>query len=517
MTSPADRVHWDALTSTALVGTDRRPYQGDLLADAAVETARRRAGRRPAPEPHTPETPTLVRPAPEAPTSGSLTPGRSVPEAPAAGRPAPAHAPVRPATEEEGQSLIGRAADEGEAAGGQPVPEEQAVIGRAAAGRLVRIMGGEQRRLLGEWLEAAAATGRRVPPAVLPELLEHGLSDRSIRAHIGRLAGRRGRWLAERAERWAYLLEEPTGETWELGSAADRLAYLRRLRAAEPGEARRLLESTWERETPDDRAAFMAVMAAGLSMDDEPFLEAALDDRRREVRQEAANLLTRLPGSRLAGRMAERARRCLTVGPAVIHVEAPEACDKAMERDGVRAKPPRGIGERAWWLQQVIARAPLSTWELPPHRMLRKRMPEWHDEVRAAWVRAAVLQRDPEWARAMFAWDPIADLLEALPPDEQQELAAGFVNDHDPDGQLIMVLGGVAPCWRERLATAVLRKIVRVAATQPWNLGELVRLAGERIDPALAALAEGFSPVPPVQEVTALLRFRADMLRELSP
>ncbi|MEV4217694.1 DUF5691 domain-containing protein [Nonomuraea sp. NPDC049725] len=547
MTSPADRVHWDALTSTALVGTDRRPYQGDLLADAAVETARRRAGRRPTPEPHTPETSTPVRPAPGASTSGSLTPGRSVPEAPAAGRHAPAPAPVRPATEEEGQSLIGRAADEGEAAGGQPAPEEQgvvgrpapekgqpvpmqqaaigppapeeeqAVIGRAAAGRLVRIMGGEQRRLLGEWLEAAAATGRRVPPAVLPELLEHGLSDRSIRAHIGRLAGRRGRWLAERAERWAYLLEEPTGETWELGSAADRLAYLRRLRAAEPGEARRLLESTWERETPDDRAAFMAVMATGLSMDDEPFLEAALDDRRREVRQEAANLLTRLPGSRLAGRMAERARRCLTVGPAVIHVEAPEACDKAMERDGVRAKPPRGIGERAWWLQQVIARAPLSTWELPPHRMLRKRMPEWHDEVRAAWVRAAVLQRDPEWARAMFAWDPIADLLEALPPDEQQELAAGFVNDHDPDGQLIMVLGGVAPCWRERLATAVLRKIVRVAATQPWNLGELVRLAGERIDPALAALAEGFSPVPPVQEVAALLRFRADMLRELSP
>ena len=42
-------------------------------------------------------------------------------------------------------------------------------------------------------------------------------------------------------------------------------------------------------------------------MDDEPFLESALDDRSREVRQQAADLLTRLPDSRLALRMAERA------------------------------------------------------------------------------------------------------------------------------------------------------------------------------------------------------------------
>ncbi|NUT43749.1 MAG: hypothetical protein HOV86_27530, partial [Thermoactinospora sp.] len=40
-------MNWDDLASTALVGTDRRPYRGELLLDAAVEVARRRAGRRP--------------------------------------------------------------------------------------------------------------------------------------------------------------------------------------------------------------------------------------------------------------------------------------------------------------------------------------------------------------------------------------------------------------------------------------------------------------------------------------
>ncbi|TDD29961.1 hypothetical protein E1286_46170, partial [Nonomuraea terrae] len=356
---------------------------------------------------------------------------------------------------------------------------------------------------------------RRVPPYTLPDLLERGRRDRSIREHLGVLAAQRGRWLAALNPAWGYLLDEPTGETWELGGSADRLAHLRALRAADPGEARRLLESTWERETPDDRAEFVALLADGLSMDDEPFLEEALDDRRREVRQAAANLLTRLPGSRMSRRMAERLTACVTITGDVIAVEAPQACDKAMERDGVRPKPPRGTGERAWWLQQIVARAPLSAWG-PPGRMLEMRIPDWDADVRAAWVRAAVLQRDPEWARAMFGFDPIADLLQALPPGEQQELAARFVEGRDPDSQLIMVLGGVSSPWGEELATAVLHKITKVNATQPWNLGELVRLAGEHIDPALFPLAASYSPVEPIQQVAALLRFRADMYKELA-
>ncbi|MBF8194411.1 hypothetical protein ITP53_53900 [Nonomuraea sp. K274] len=442
------------MASTALVGTGRRPYRGDLLETAAVEVVRRRAGQRP----HDEGAPAEVAP-------------------------------------EEGRDAVSR----------------------RAAERLTRIMGGEHERLLPEWLAAAAGTGRRVPPYVLPELLEKGRRDRSIRVHLGVLAGQRGRWLAGLNPAWDYLLEEPTGETWELGGAADRRAHLRALRAADPAAGRRLLESTWESETPDDRAEFAEVLAEGLSMDDEPFLEAALDDRRREVRQAAANLLTRLPGSRLSLRMAERARACVAVTGNVIAVEAPKECDKAMERDGVRPKPPRGIGERAWWLQQVIARAPLTIWGHPPDRLLALRIPDWDAEVKAAWVRAAVLQRDPEWARAMFGWDPIADLLESLPPDEQQELAARFVREHDLDSQLIMVLGGVSSHWREGLATAVLRKIVKVATTQPWNLGELVKLAGEHIDPALFPLAESYSPVESIQQVAALLRFRAEMYRELDP
>ncbi|AWS45223.1 DUF5691 domain-containing protein [Streptosporangium sp. 'caverna'] len=461
---------WEDLVSTALVGTDRRPQAGEaageieLLGRAAVHTLRMRAGRRPV-----------------------------------------ASEPLSVAA-----------------------PEEQPAVSRAAGGRLARILGGEQPRLLAEWLEIAAGRGYRLSPHLLPELLDHAARDRSIRSHLGVLAGNRGRWLAGLNPAWGFLLEEVTvaaagsanaPEVWEVGTSGDRRAHLAALRAVDPAEARKLLAVTWEKETPDDRAAFLEVLADGLSLDDEPFLEAVLDDRRREVRHQAADLLTRLPDSRLALRMAERVARYVTVVGGKIQVTPPVACDSTMERDGIRAKPPRGTGEKSWWLQQAVARASLGVWPRllghPPRELVQMKIVDWGREVMAGWVRATVLQGDPEWARELFASDPLADLLAALPPAEQEVVAAGFVRRHGLDGQLIMVLGGAAAPWGPDLAKAVLQKIIEVSETQPWNIGELAKLAGERIDPALCGMAERLSPEPPIQEVAALLRFRDDMLKEL--
>ncbi|MEV8633520.1 DUF5691 domain-containing protein [Streptosporangium sp. NPDC051023] len=469
---------WEDLVSTALVGTERRPLstgpvipaapaglvastaEAELLERAALLTVRARAGLR-------------------------LRAGRPLDAAP---------------------------------------EEEQPEVSRAACDRLARILGGERPRLLTEWLETAAARGHRISPHLLPELLDRAIGDRSIRPHLGVLAGGRGRWLAGLNPSWGFLLEEVTpvgaaAQAWELGTPGDRRAHLGALRAADPAAARHLLEATWEKETPEDRAVFLEVLADRLSPGDEPFLERALDDRRREVRRQAADLLTRLPGSRLGQRMAERASRCLTVEDGRIQVVPPSVCDAAMERDGIRAKPPRGTGERSWWLQQVVSRAPLETWAgllgHPPRELIRMKIVDWGREVVAGWVRATVLQGDPDWARALFAWDPLADLLAALPRAEQESVAADFVRRHGLDGQLIMVLGGAAAPWGPALAEAVLEKILQVSGTQPWNLGELTRLAGERVDPALYGMAERLSLEPPIQEVAALLRFRDDMLKEL--
>ncbi|GAB3145198.1 DUF5691 domain-containing protein [Microbispora hainanensis] len=450
----AGRVSWEELVSTALVGADRRAVPPEsLLERAAEQVVRMRAGRRP---------------------------GRGRPPAPAAA-------------------------------------ETMPLVPGAAADRLARMLAGEQSRLLTEWLETAAARRVRVPAEMIPGLLDLGARDRSIRACLGAVTGARGRWLAGLNPAWAYLLAEPAhvppDEVWELGTSGDRRAFLAALRHRDPAAARELLERGWSAETPEDRSVFVPILADGLGMADEPFLESVLDDRRREVRQAAADLLTRLPRSRLALRMTARARRLVTGNGSRLRAEPPQECDGAMERDGVRARPPAGMETRGWWLQQVVAHTPLSFWPdhlgMPPHEIAAARIGDWQREVRMGWTRAAILQRDAAWARALFEAEPLTDLLAVLPPEERSRRAAELVAGHPVDGQMVMMLGGVPRPWGHRLARAVLKKIVETTRTQPWNAGELIRLAGERFDPAMH---EHAGEVP---ELAATLRFRSEMLKEL--
>ncbi len=93
------------------------------------------------------------------------------------------------------------------------------------------------------------------------------------------------------------------------------MALLTALRARHPALARDLLAGTWTTERAEDRLMFLDSLRTGLQPADEPFLEQALSDRSRNVLATAAELLSSLPDSALAGRMAARAAACVAVDP----------------------------------------------------------------------------------------------------------------------------------------------------------------------------------------------------------
>src|SRR5262249_31628095 len=146
--------------------------------------------------------------------------------------------------------------------------------------------------------------------------------------------------------------------------------FLTALRRVDPAGGRELLESTWAQESSDDRARFIAALGTGLSTDDDAFLDRALDDRRKEVREAALDLLRTLPGSSLGVRMAERARAAVRLDQRRLVVTPPDDLDTSMRRDGVAATPARGLGVSAWLLEEVLAGTPLSSWG-EPGTMLR--------------------------------------------------------------------------------------------------------------------------------------------------
>src|SRR5262249_20549984 len=151
--------------------------------------------------------------------------------------------------------------------------------------------------LLPEFLAALQVAGKRVPDELIPDVLEAARKDSSLRAAIGDgdVVGRRGAWLAGLNPDWSFIGAQIAESDWETGTRGGRVALLRQLRHSHPERAIALLQSTWPTDAPDDRVAFIAELEAGLSMQDEPFLEAALDDRRKDVRRQAAELLMRLP------------------------------------------------------------------------------------------------------------------------------------------------------------------------------------------------------------------------------
>ena len=102
---------------------------------------------------------------------------------------------------------------------------------------------------------------------------------------------------------------------WEEGLFAERMALLAPLRLADPAAGARAARRVVEPGRAEDRLMFLDSLRAGLSEADEPFLEQALADRSRNVRSTAAELLSALPVSALAARMAARARSCVSLGP----------------------------------------------------------------------------------------------------------------------------------------------------------------------------------------------------------
>ena len=307
-------------------------------------------------------------------------------------------------------------------------PDPAPVVSPAAALRLARMLGGEYPDLLTEWLKAAVTRGLKAPAQLLPALLDRARrvspTDPELRRLVAEAGGSRARWLAGLNPDWKFVTADTlTGDNaWRLGDASQRRGYLAALRARDPDAARELIAESWD-AAGAERVMFLSVLAGepaaskgskgskGLSLADEPLLEAALGDRAEEVRGWAAYLLASLPGSALGQRMAERARRCLRLDQGIrgtrLLASPPAECDAAMRRDGITPGPGRSqLADRTRLMLEVLARTPLRTWtdefRMTPAQITAVHSGDWAPVLFAGWSRAAIVQRDQDWMAALI-------------------------------------------------------------------------------------------------------------------
>lgn len=340
-------------------------------------------------------------------------------------------------------------------------PETVTVCGDRAAVLLSRLLTGEFEVLLHEWLALAASARVVASPEFLPKLLHLGASKPGLRGPIFNVLGERGAWLAMQNPDWSWVREttDVDESIWQTGDGSARLAFLRNLRRTDPVRATELLTLGWKEESGEDRPDLIMALESGLSLIDEPFLEAALNDKRKDVRQNAALMLAHLPESALVKRMVERVRPLLKFLPgapasmlrlkkaklAIIEVTLPEACDKSMQRDGIDPKPPQSFGEKAWWFIQCLGVVPLPIWvelwgETASEIVAASLQSEWKGELLQGWTFATLHQKNSEWAAELFDFtlqekgiDACQKLLSIMSLDVREARMTALLHETNPE------------------------------------------------------------------------------------
>ena len=155
------------------------------------------------------------------------------------------------------------------------------------------------------------------------------------------------------------------------------------------------------------RCELLATFEVGLSAEDEPWLEKALDDRAERVRTLAAALLASIPTSALAQRMRARADAMLDYSQGMLQITLPRkaAIDEQWLRDGIAANQ----SSQTAYLTQVLSLIPPRHWlerfsVAPATLLLAAEAMEDGQQLIDSWSYAAMLFADATWAAALWPW-----------------------------------------------------------------------------------------------------------------
>jgi len=531
---------WQDLVSTALVGTDRRtpPATGRfavagespaaaLLSSAALMSAWRRAGN-----------------------AGSAYSAELVEHGASGG--------------EGAEGAEGTAASEGGESGeqagrksGAAAYDPRPLLPTATSARLPALVASRSESLP-EYLQAAARTGCRAPAELLPPLFEYARGSKAVRADLMRLAGPRGTWLAKQNRQWSTFTRyasTPDGDAWLSDKPHERIGFLTWFRAKDPASARALVEQAWKQAGPvaasltaETRAAYVEAMSVGLSMEDEPFLEAALDDKSRQIRAEAVRLLAALPGSRFAERMSARLHEWVEVcveGETVLVSLKDQPLQHSADqiRDGigegwVQTEDERRLAKMqpSYWLEDLIASTPLAAWERfgmsPTHLLRATAANRWEaNACHSGWRAATLRQRNPAWAEAFCEINGSTEMLELLSDAAAERWCLGIIASHRSQYSIHsapIILSRLGRPWPDPACAALLDAIPTYLPNATRNdvarFFGMDNLAGRWMPPsyasAVAAKADEIRAGFPLwaedlDDLAAMLRDRALMLAEL--
>ena len=274
--------------------------------------------------------------------------------------------------------------------------------------------------LLGAYLQQLAAHQRRVPPALLPEVLGWLHEHKAAAPAVADALGERGRWLAAQNPEWQFVLAAgpaPAETDWHTAPLPRRRFFLEKLLLSDLPRAAQLLADALPQEPAATQAVLLGALAAlppaaPLPGELAPVLEPLLASRAKEVRQAAARWLARTADAALLTRLWARAEPlvCLKLkllGRNTVEITLP-AWEAAWQREGIEQKTTDYTGgEKAGQLGQLLALLPPGRWTTAwgvsaTEAVALAAASDWAAVLLPAWLRAASLHHDADFALALL-------------------------------------------------------------------------------------------------------------------
>jgi hypothetical protein len=229
-----------------------------------------------------------------------------------------------------------------------------------------------------------------------------------------------------------------------------------------------------------------------------------------------------------------------------IQVTLPEACDESMRRDGVEPTPPQGMGEKAWWLGQMVACIPITFWNdhlsLPPTECVQDaEKTDYAEVLLPAWAKATKRGRQLEWAQATLEYAlganrnfQLLSVVEVLPPAHRDSVVIKLLSSDrnlvgyaQPGFNLLQCCPGP---WTDRLGRALLEFLQfqvkqnqegKLSLTYIWfpnpeqfAMNVPVTLAAEAQE-MFADIASDQPFLKPLHAFLEILHFRSKILKEI--
>lgn len=322
--------------------------------------------------------------------------------------------------------------------------------------------------LLSEWLTLCAQAGWRVPPARLPELLDHATRDSRLRPLLTPVLGERGRWLARFNPEWAFT--PPDEDAWDTATEAGREALWRSARERDPHAARDLLHQHLSSERVGSRKRLLGALLDTLTPDDhalEPLLDTLTTDRSDDVRTLARAALHRLERSAQNARNAARFAALVHLGkPGLLGrlsgqtpstLTRPTGPDEHATRDGL----PDPTGKDAMSATALLAHllehthpdALLAALDIPPATLVR--IARQHEHLSALADNAVSTGHAPLAAALLPDLPTHPFLLQIGPPDVLAAAQTQALRDRDPE-RLLALFGPQPGPWPVEHGAALL-------------------------------------------------------------